>query len=389
MIRRFPRLTSWLSWIAVFAASGLAVTLLPGVGSADQQEITVIAGHSITWKLDSTVKTVSIANSDIADVVVAGPHEILINGFKLGTTTLVVWDQNDVSETFHIIVRAPFSEQKIELSVQLAEINHTKAEAYGLDFLFDHTGGDRVTGGSYAGKVDSPGIPLSIFGGQPVEGLDIALRWITGDTEVATMIRALKSSGVIRVLAEPNVVAASGEKANFLSGGEIPVPVASSGTSGGSTVTIEWKEFGVKVEFLPTIVDEGVISLKVAPEVSSLDFSNGIELSGFRIPALRSRKASTTVELRSGELLVIGGLILEEDSEIETRTWLLGDIPILGWLFRGKEVVTSVNELMLVVSPRIVRALPPGSKVPLPTDGRRTTETGQHETMNEEQKVGG
>jgi pilus assembly protein CpaC len=193
------------------------------------------------------------------------------------------------------------------------------------------------------------------------------------------MLRALKSNGVIRVLAEPNVVAASGEKASFLSGGEIPVPVASSGTSGGSTVTIEWKEFGVKVEFLPTIVDEGVINLQVAPEVSSLDFGNGIDISGFRIPALRSRKAKTTVELRNEEILVIGGLIMEEETEFESRIPVLGDIPLLGWFFRSTNKATTVSELMLVVTPKIVRSLPPGTHVPLPTD---RTQVGQNATTS-------
>jgi pilus assembly protein CpaC len=181
------------------------------------------------------------------------------------------------------------------------------------------------------------------------------------------MVRALEGEGIIRVLAEPNVVAASGEKANFLSGGEIPVPIASAGTTGGSTVTIEWKEFGVKVDFLPTIVDEGVINLNLSTEVSSLDFSNGVEISGFRIPALRSRKGSTTVELMDQETLVIGGLILEEENTIETKIPILGSIPVLGWLFKSKRELTSTTELMLVVSPALTRALPPGVEVEMPT----------------------
>ena len=331
----------------------------------------------------------SIADTEVADVVVAGPREILINGFVVGTTTLVIWDDTDRSYLYDVVVRGPFSEQKIELRVQLAEVNHSRAKEFGLDFLIGGESGDATgLGGSYAGKVATPSIPLAAFSDLAVEDMDLALRYVTGSADVSAMLRALKTEGVIKVLAEPNVVAASGERANFLSGGEIPVPIASAGAQGGPTVTIEWKEFGVKVDFVPTIVDEGVISLEVSPEVSSLDFSNGIVLSGFRVPALRSRKASTTVELHNGEILVIGGLLLEEESEIETRTWLLGDIPVLGWLFRGKETITTVSELMLVVSPNVVRALPPGTDLDLPTDEGTIGPMPQDEAIIEEESQG-
>jgi pilus assembly protein CpaC len=174
---------------------------------------------------------------------------------------------------------------------------------------------------------------------------------------------------VLRVLAEPNVVAASGEEAEFLSGGEIPIPVAVSGAQGGTQITIEWKEFGVKVKFTPTIVDSNVVNLKISPEVSSLDYGNAIEISGFLLPALRARRATTTVELRDQEVLVIGGLLMEQEEEVRTRIPVLGHIPILGYLFSDTRKVKTETELMLVVTPRIVRALPPGSSVNLPGTG--------------------
>ncbi len=378
MNRSTSRLTDPRAWLIAVAVAGVAALLLPSRALAANEKLNVPVGQSITHSLPGSVKTVSIANSDIADVVVAGPREILINGKSIGMTTLIVWDKEDRSTPFDVVVRGQHSEQKIELSVQLAEINHTKAREYGMDILFESDRReDDVTAGTYGGDVATPSVPLSLFGGVPTEGADVAFRWTHGMEDVSTMLRALKSNGVIRVLAEPNVVAASGEKAAFLSGGEIPVPVASSGSTGGSTVTIEWKEFGVKVEFVPTIVDDGVINLKVAPEVSSLDFGNGIDISGFRIPALRSRKATTTVELRNEEILVIGGLIMEEETEFESKIPVLGDIPLLGYLFRSSQKATNVSELMLVVTPRIVRALPPGTEVPLPTD-----RTGVNSTSN-------
>jgi len=329
------------------------------------QKIRVVVGQSVTRVLPRNVKTVSIADSDIADVVVAGPREVLVNGKAIGLTTLVVWDEVNRSTAFDVIVQGPFSNQQIELQVKVAEINRTKALEFGVDIYgLTVDGGDQYSGGTFGGGVATPTIPLSIFGGGAVEGLGLAFRYVTGTSDLQTMVKAMMNDGVLQVLAEPNVVAASGQPASFLSGGEIPIPVASSGTTGGSTVTIEWKEFGVKVDFLPTIVDSGVINLRVAPEVSSLDFNNGIQLSGFRVPALRTRKAETTVELKDGETLVIGGLIMEEEQKIVSRIPVLGHIPLLGWLFSDHSTVKSETELLLVVSPHITRALPPGSPKP-------------------------
>jgi pilus assembly protein CpaC len=359
--------------LLLFALLLALVVTIPTIVSANPK-IRVTVGQSVTQSLETNVKTVSIADSDVADVVVAGPREVLINGKRIGLTTLVVWDQDNVSQVFDVVVRGPFSDRKIELRVQLAEVNRTAATELGFDFLGDaDASGDSYLGGLYGGSVDSPTIPLSIFGGKPVQGASAIFQFVSDDGDVfQSMIHAAVSNGVLKVLAEPNVVAASGEEAEFLSGGEIPIPIAVSGTTGGTQITVEWKEFGVKVKFKPTIIDSNVVNLQIAPSVSSLDYGNAIEISGFLLPALRSRKASTTVELRDGEVLVIGGLLMEEEEEFRTRIPILGHIPILGYLFSDSSKIKTETELMLVVSPRIVRALPPGSSVALP--GRGTEE---------------
>jgi len=358
----------------VTVAALLLCALVPGPAQAKNPKIKVTVGQSVTHRLDQKIKTVSIADSDVADVVVAGPQEVLINGKGIGLTTLVIWDENNVSRIFDVVVRGPFSDQKIELRVQLAEVNRTRALELGFDFYGTKTmsDGDVVTGGLFGGPVATPRFPLSVFGGNPVEGLTGAIEYVSGNWRLQNMFHTLVVDGVLHVLAEPNVVAASGQKAEFLSGGEIPVPIASSGTTGGTTITIVWKEFGVKVAFVPTIVDSHIVNLQIAPEVSSLDFGNGIELSGFKIPALRSRRAETTVELRDQETLVIGGLMMEEETEVITRIPILGHIPLLGRLFSDTNVQKSETELLLVVSPHIIRALPPGTNVPLPTPERET-----------------
>ena len=326
-------------------------------------KIDVIVGQSITYRHDAEVKTVSISDSDVADVVVAGPKEVLVNGKAIGLTTLVIWDQFNVSHKFNVTVRGPFSDQKIELRVKLAEVNRTRAIELGIDILGMT---DEVTAGLYPGAVATPAIPLSIFGGTPTEGVTGAFKWVDGADQIQAMIHALESDGVLKILAEPNVIAASGEEATFLSGGEIPVPIASGGVQGGTTITIEWKEFGVRVRFVPTIVDTGIVNLVVAPEVSNLDYGNAVEISGFRIPAIRSRKAQTTVELSDKESLVIGGLIMEEEQDVRVSVPILGRIPILGWLFSDTRKVKTESELLIVVSPHLVRALPPGATVKLP-----------------------
>ena len=371
--------------LAALGLSFLAVLVLgAGIAEARNPKIAVSVGQSRTQSTPTLIKTVSIADSKVADVVVAGPREILINGKKTGFTTLVVWDENNVSTTYNVVVRGAFSDQKIELRVQVAEINRSKAVELGVDFLFNDVGtGNTWTGGSYGGKVATPAIPLEIFndvtpegserGAGPVggssEGVDLALRYISGGTNIQTMVRALQEDGVAKLLAEPNVVTASGHEANFLSGGEFPVPIAQSsggGGSGGSTITIEYKEFGVKVDFLPTIVDSGVISLEVAPEVSRLDFANAVTVSGFRVPSIIVRRAKTTVELEDGQVLVIGGLLLETEEEINSKIPILGHIPLIGLLFSHSETRTTQQELLIVVSPHIIHALPRGTEVALP-----------------------
>ena len=376
--------TMTFSYRLVLAALGLGfltVSVLgAGIAEARNPKIAVAVGQSMTQSTPTLIKTVSIADSKVADVVVAGPREILVNGKKTGFTTLVVWDENNVSTIYNVVVRGAFSDQKIELRVQIAEINRSKAVELGVDWLFNDIGsGNTWTGGSYGGKVSTPSIPLAIFDsgddegvgptGGSTEGVDLALHYISGGTDIQAMIRALQADGVAKLLAEPNVVTASGHEASFLSGGEFPVPIAQSsggGGAGGSAITIEYKEFGVRVDFLPTIVDSGVISLEVAPEVSRLDFANAVTVSGFRVPSLIVRRAETTVELEDGQVLVIGGLLLETEEEINSKIPILGHIPLIGLLFSHSETRTTQQELLIVVSPHIIHALPRGTEVALP-----------------------
>jgi len=172
----------------------------------------------------------------------------------------------------------------------------------------------------------------------------------------------MSSKGLLKVLAEPNLLARSGEEASFLVGGEFPYIVPQTTGAATATFTINYKEFGTKLKFTPTVLESEVIELKVAPEVSDLDFTQGLTFLGSSIPVLRTRKAETMVELKDGQSLIIAGLIEQKDENVKTGIPGLKEIPLLGYLFRSTEVRRTETELMIIVTPALVR---PAAQVPL------------------------
>jgi len=182
-------------------------------------------------------------------------------------------------------------------------------------------------------------------------------------------LKALEKKGYVNTLAEPNLVAITGHEATFLAGGEIPVIVVTQ-----NNMEVQWKEFGVRLAFTPTVVDSGVVSLKVRPEVSTLDWDNGVILNGFRIPALRTRRAESTVELMNGQTLVVAGLITREDTKAATKFPILGDVPILGALFKSTSFSQNETELVLLVTPKVVSSYSASDVPAWPGTGRASGE---------------
>jgi pilus assembly protein CpaC len=179
------------------------------------------------------------------------------------------------------------------------------------------------------------------------------------------VLSALEEQQVIRKLAEPNLIAMSGETADFLAGGEYPVPVVSAASAGTlPTVTIIYKEFGVKLSFTPTVLSRGVISLKLMPEVSALDFTNAVAISGTVVPALTTRRARTTIELRDGQSFAIAGLLQDDATRLQDQLPWLGSVPVLGALFRSSNYQAKETELVVLVTPYLVKPVPPGKKDP-------------------------
>jgi pilus assembly protein CpaC len=189
------------------------------------------------------------------------------------------------------------------------------------------------------------------------------------DLNIGATIKALQSRNLLQMLAEPNLIVVEGKEANFLAGGEFPFPTIQATTTGGSTspvVTVQFRRFGVELTFTPTITTAGAIQLKVAPEVSSLDYTNAVQLQGFLIPAVATRRAETEVLLRDGESFAIAGLIDNRVIQTLSRIRGLGDIPILGHLFRSRSTRKSADELLVVITPRFVRPLTAEERAKLP-----------------------
>src|SRR5207249_1122424 len=212
----------------------------------------------------------------------------------------------------------------------------------------------------------------SITGGGAAFGLSDLLNLFVfrPDINLAVTIKALETKNLLQILAEPNVLALNGTEASFLAGGEFPFPVV-QGSAGLQSVTISFKEFGIRLGFTPTVLDDGQIRLKVSPEVSALDFANAVTISGFTVPALSTRRATTQVQLRDGQSFAIAGLIDNRTTEVASKIPVLGDIPILGNFFKSRSINKSKTELLVMVTPRLVRptepsALPSGPEFPRP-----------------------
>jgi pilus assembly protein CpaC len=259
--------------------------------------------------------------------------------------------------------------QQVMLQVRFAEVNRRALTELGANFFLSRR---NWTGRSTTQQFAAPGFDE---GETPADPLDVVfsdflnLFIFQREEGLGAVIKALQSRGFFQSLAEPNLIAYNGEEASFLAGGEIPVPIV-QGSGAAANVTVEWKEFGIKLRFRPVIAGD-VIRLTVEPEVSTLDFGNGITLQGFRVPALSTRKAQTNVELRDGQSFAIAGLLDNLTQEDAAAIPILSKIPIIGNLFKSKAERAERTELMVLITPRLVRALEPDEVPPLPTLPRR------------------
>jgi pilus assembly protein CpaC len=261
-----------------------------------------------------------------------------------------------------VSVMAP---QQVLLEVRFVEISRTAGRELG----FEWNGFSRNSLVNIGDRTKSPIGPSTIkqagvLSGAAPFGFAIA-RWMLGGTTIDSAINALEQQGVARSLAEPNLVALSGDTASFLAGGEYPIPVG--GTLG--QVTVEYKKYGVGLAFTPTVLNNGLINLKIEPEVSQIDANHKVEVvTGILVPALIVRRASTTVELRDGQSFAIGGLLQNNtQNQVEQLPWV-GSVPVLGALFTSKSYQKNETDLVIIVTPRLVRPTRPGEVLHTPAD---------------------
>jgi pilus assembly protein CpaC len=371
----------------------------------------------------AAIKRVVIGQPDVIRDNEIGPNTILITALKPGTTQLIVWDDADRSQAVDVSVgydlialqdqyksmfagsqikvatvngaialsgrvnnletakqaiamAEPYGHvlnflevsggQQVQLAVKFAEVSRSATSQLGVNF---GTSDGRSFFGNNTGQVN----PVSVLptGTGDIASGDLAAtaansaisifgKGVVGKTAFQYFINALRQNNVLRVLAEPNVMAISGQEASFLAGGEFPIPVTQGGSgAGGTAVTVEYREFGVKLKMTPIVLGDGRIRLKVAPEVSDLDFTTAVRFNGFVVPGLTSRKVETVVELNEGQTFAIAGLLNNNITAQKDVTPLLGDIPVLGTLFRSVRYQRKETELVVLVTPQLVEAMNP------------------------------
>ena len=393
---------------------------------AQNAPLVVTVGKSLVLDNATNILRISLANGELAEAVAVNPREVLINGKAPGETSLIVWQQGGPRLLFDLTVRAssskldnlrgqlarelpgedlsvymegdnvfvhgtakdmvsadraaaiagtlgkvvnllhvvtPAEEPQILLKVRFADVDRSFSSSLGFN-LFS-LGAANTIGGVNTGQFSPPKVEVPSPGSPVTATLTNALNLFLfrPDLNLGATIEALEAKNLLQILAEPNVMAMNGKPASFISGGEFPVPVVQGGANVGA-VTIMFHEFGVKLNFLPTITPRGTIRLQVSPEVSSLDYSNSIVLQGFTIPAIAKRKVETEIELENGQSFAIAGLLDNRFNETLNKIPGIGSIPLLGKLFQSRVLSQSNSELLILVTPEIVRPIPVGQARP-------------------------
>ncbi len=373
--------------------------------------VNVLVGQSRVINFDKPVGRFSVSNPEIAEAVLVTPDQVLVNGKAFGQVNFIAWEQSGGEYlVFDVFVRANLSlidsqiralfpkddirlsqangsvvlsgsvsdpktaaqaqsvieaagfkavnmlaspvksMAQVQLEVRVAEVSRNRLRDLGTSYAYQGSPG----AGGYMNTGQGPSSLSSVTAGSMLGTLSPALNLMLMGGNSLGMIRALQTQGALRALAEPNLIAMDGEQASFLAGGEFPVPMVQSGSE-KSTVTIVFKEYGIRLNFKPTIIDEDHIRLELEPEVSSIDFSNGVKFDGFLIPALRTRRAKTGVELRDGQSFALAGLLDNNEIRSLSKVPVLGDIPILGALFKSKSFQKNETELMFIVTAHLVK----------------------------------
>lgn len=335
-------------------------------------QIDVPAGQSVIVRLNRPAERVSIADPEVADVVLVGPEEILVNGrgrrytahsgetvVQEAQTSLVVWDKQGRADVRALYVNRSRTEQ-IELGVTVAELNRSALENQGFDFqifqnkvFFTATPTKLIAPGQLNTSLMSPnpGGTATFQNNPSVRNDLVTFSVIDLNNNFLAFIELLQRESLAKILARPTLLARSGEDAHFRAGGEVPIPLVTN-----NQLAVQFKEFGVLVNFTPNFTDAGGIDLKVAAELSEVDPTIAVSLGGIGVPGFKSRQVSTRVRLRDSQSLLIGGLLRDDEVEQEEKVPYLGDVPYLGAFFRTTHFEHKRTELLILVSPHVVKA---------------------------------
>jgi pilus assembly protein CpaC len=315
---------------------------------------TKVPGITVTGNLDKLVLTGTVKDLvevKRAEAVAAGHAKAVVNMLQ--------------------IPPAPEPRQ-ILLQVKFASIDRAALTEFGFNYFSRN---DKMLGTLTTQQFQQPRFSQLQFENQNFSNTTINFADLLNlflfrpDLNIGATVRALQGRNMLQILAEPNLIAIEGKEASFLAGGEFPFPTLTATTTGGAVapvITVQFKKFGIQLGFTPTLAPNGAIHLKVTPEVSALDFSNAVTLQGFLIPAIAVRRADTEVILKDGESFAIAGLIDNRVTQVLNRVPGIGDIPIIGHLFRSRSLKKTQDELLVVITPKFVKPLEAGEPVPLP-----------------------
>jgi pilus assembly protein CpaC len=409
--------------LALLAGLALCASALRADTHPAVPQILIGAGKSHLIDTEVNIERVSIAAPETAEAVPVSARTLMINGKSPGDTTLILWLNDGTRQEYDVTVRlassridganiqmeqefegrahmsvenasvyltgtvrslyesqravsiaetlgkvvnllkveVPKQEPQILLKVRFANVDRTKSKDLGISFVgapmgfpFSVKTGAQPSGGVSAGS-GSPSVTLS-------DALN--LLFFDPQINVGATLKDLESRAVLQILAEPNLLAMNGHEASFVAGGEFPYPTLQGGGSGLGQVTVQFRPFGVQIRFLPTITPRGTIRLHLAPEVSSLDYSNALTVQGSTVPAFNTRKVDTEIELESGQSFAIAGLLDQRTTESLSRIPGLADIPILGKLFTSKTITANNSELLVIVTPEFVAPISDPKNVP-------------------------
>ncbi len=395
---------------------------------AEPQKLFLTVGKSAVVSSSEPVKRVSLGSQDVADAIVLSPQQISVVGKATGVTNLILWGADDkissvldiqvspdvarlgemfrkilpeeknlridathdsltlsgtVSSTSRLSQALALAEvyspkdgkivnlievagvHQVMLEVRVAEMSKSLGRRLGFNFSYASSSG-KLGLGTLNNLVRLPNAGFPSAGLEVTDSINAIFRFLSKGTTWNIFIDALKEQGLVKVLAEPTLITLSGKSANFLAGGEFPIPVPQPG-AGATAITVEYKPFGIGLNFTPTVLSNKKISMEVSPEVSDLDFSNAISIGGFVIPAIATRRLSTTIELADGQSFAIAGLLRDDLREIISKYPIIGEIPILGALFRSTAFRKNETELIVIVTPHLVKPLDM-TKQTLPTD---------------------